>query len=98
MAYLTHIVAGTLALLSGYVALYAGKGERVHRRAGMVFVYSMLAMCAGGLLLAIARGAAPYLNVPAALLTAYLVITALTTVRPVTSHPRGWTSGDSRWH
>ncbi len=93
MVYLVHIVAGTLALLSGYIALYSGKGERAHRRAGMVFVYSMLAMCAGGLLLAFARGAAPYLNVPAALLTAYLVITALTTVRPVPSHARWLDAG-----
>jgi len=48
----------------------------------MVFVYAMLAMCAGGRVIATGGGVAPAINVPAALLTAYLVITALTTVRP----------------
>jgi uncharacterized membrane protein len=87
-----HIVAGALALLSGYVALYAVKGGTVHRRIGMLFVYAMLTMCAGGFIIAVgwegwSRGAV--INVPASLLTAYLVITSLTTVRPVSDAARG---------
>ena len=80
---LIHILTGTVGLIAGYVALYAVKGALVHRRTGMVFVYAMLMMCVFGLLLSVTRGVAPSINVPAALLTAYLIITALTTVRPV---------------
>jgi len=38
-------------------------------------------MALAGLLIAALRGVAPAINIPAALLTAYLVVTALTTVR-----------------
>jgi uncharacterized membrane protein len=82
MAYLVHILAGSLALVAGSVALYATKGAPVHRRAGMLFVWAMLAVCAAGLLMSLVRGVAPAINVPAGLLTAALVMTALTTVRP----------------
>jgi len=76
-----HIAAGSVAIVSGYVALLVGKGGGAHRRSGMVFAYAMLTMAAAGFTLAVVRGAAPRINVPAALLTAYLVTTALTTVR-----------------
>jgi hypothetical protein len=80
--YVVHIVAGSLGLIAGYVALYSAKGKAVHRRAGMAFVYAMLTMCAAGLTIAVVRGVAPAVNVPAALLTASFVATALTAVRP----------------
>ncbi|HEX8691193.1 MAG TPA: hypothetical protein VF746_02035 [Longimicrobium sp.] len=79
---LVHILAGSLGLVSGFVALYASKGARLHRRAGMVFVCAMLTMCVAGVTVAAVRGVAPALNLPAGLLTACLVVTALTTVRP----------------
>jgi uncharacterized membrane protein len=82
MMLLLHIAAGLLGLLAGYVALYAAKGAPLHRKAGMVFVYAMLAMCPAGLMISAVRGVAPAINIPAGLLTAYLIITALTTVRP----------------
>ena len=63
------------------IALYSAKGAPLHRKAGIVFVYTMLAMCAAGFTMAIGRGVAPAVNIPAALLTASLVVTALTTVR-----------------
>ena len=89
MAYVVHILAGSLSLLSGYVALYAAKGERLHRRAGMAFVYAMLTMCVAGTTIAAVRGVAPAVNVPAGLLTSYLVVTALLTVRrPPAARPR----------
>jgi uncharacterized membrane protein len=86
---LVHILGGSLGLVSGFVALYAPKGARVHRTAGMVFVYAMLTMCVAGLVIAAGRSVAPAINIPAGLLTAYLVVTALTTVR----HP----AARSRW-
>jgi hypothetical protein len=80
--YLVHIIAGTLGLVSGFIALYAAKGARVHRRAGMFFVSVMLTMCVAGLTMALGRNVAPSVNVPAALITAYLVVTSLATVKP----------------
>lgn len=89
MAYLGHILAGSLGLVAGYVALYSPKGATVHRKSGMVFVCAMLTMCFFGTLIAAVRGVAPAINIPAALLTSYLVITALTTVRPLGAGARG---------
>jgi hypothetical protein len=83
MTLLVHILAGALGLLTGYVALYAAKGALLHRRSGMVFVYAMLTMCVFGTLISIVRGVAPAINIPAGVVTAYLVITGLTTVRPM---------------
>jgi hypothetical protein len=76
-----HIVAGGLGLLFGYVALCAAKGQALHRRSGILFVFAILTMAACGLLMAAERGVAPAVNIPAALLTSYLVVTALTTMR-----------------
>ena len=77
-----HILAGGLSLLFGYVALYSAKGATLHRRSGVLFVYAMLVMASCGMVLAVARDKAPSVNIPAGLLTSYLVITSLTTVRP----------------
>lgn len=81
MTLFVHIIAGGIGLLSGYVALYAAKGSTLHRQSGMLFVYAMLMMAAGGIVLTAGK---PWqvVNIPAALLVSYLVITALTTVRP----------------
>jgi hypothetical protein len=83
-----HVLAGALGLLSGYVALYAAKGGTTHRRSGVLFVRAMLLMALLGGVLAVALDRAPKTNVPAALLTAYLVITSLTTVRPARAGAR----------
>ena len=80
--YAVHIGAGTAGIISGFIALYATKGAKLHRRVGMVFVYAMLTAAVLGGLIAALRGVAPTINIPASVLTAYLVLTALTTVRP----------------
>jgi uncharacterized membrane protein len=77
-----HIVAGSLGIMSGFVALYSAKGGRLHRTGGMVFVYAMITMALMGALIAIVRHRVPEANAPMGLLTTYLVVTALTTVRP----------------
>lgn len=84
-----HILAGSLGLIAGYIALYSAKGASLHRKAGTLFVYAMLAVAAGGLALAIGGKVAPAINIPAALLTGYLVLTGQATVRPA--------SAGSRW-
>ena len=88
LIYVIHIVAGSVALLSGYTALYAAKGAAIHRKSGMVFVYAMLTMCVAGTTIAALRDAAPELNIPAALLTSYFVITSLLTVKRFTWHAK----------
>jgi uncharacterized membrane protein len=74
-----HVAAGLLALVSGAVALYAVKGGRLHRRSGTLFVYSMLFMAASGALMAVVR--MQPINIMAGVLTFYLVLTAMLTVR-----------------
>lgn len=83
-----HVVAGVLALVFGYVALFAAKGAMLHRKAGMLFVYVMTTSAITGLLISAAGGVAPAINVPLGLLTFYLVMTSLMTVRPPADQSR----------
>jgi hypothetical protein len=59
----------------------------------MVFVYAMLTMAVCGMTIAAVRDKAPALNIPVALLTSYLVITALTTVQPPAASSRWLDTG-----
>ena len=88
LLFFVHIVAGGSALAAGFLALYSQKGRLVHRRAGRVFAYAMLAMTGTGALAALTyrpnRG-----TVVAGLVTFYLVATGLLTViRTVKQAPR----------
>ena len=85
---LFHITAGVLGLLSGAIALYTHKGGRQHRASGTLFVWTMLPMAAAGFVLSTVGGVAPEMNVPVAALTTYLVVTAVTTVRPASAARR----------
>lgn len=79
-----HVIAGAIAIVAGFVALYAFKGGTLHRKSGMIFAYAMLVMSISGAVMAVGRAGAA-LNIPAGLVTAYLVITSLATVRPRSS-------------
>lgn len=81
-----HIVAGALAVVFGFAALFVRKGGTIHRRSGMLFVYAMLVMGITASILEFVRSAG-VTNVVAAVLSIYFVGTALTTVRP----PSRWT-------
>jgi uncharacterized membrane protein len=84
-----HILAGGVALACGYTALYAAKGGRLHRKSGMLFVCAMCAMCVGGFVLAaLGNNNWTSVNASAAVMTLYLVITSLTTIRPPASGAR----------
>jgi len=74
-----HILAGVLALLFGYVALFATKGATVHRRSGLLFVFAMVTLSLTGALVAFLYTSS--VSVVAGLLTFYFVTTALLTVR-----------------
>lgn len=88
LSYAVHIIAGSVGIITGFVALYATKGGPLHRRLGLVFVYAMLTTTVLGGLIAAVLGVAPSINLPASTMTAYLVITALLTVRPAFSGSR----------
>ena len=74
-----HIIAGALGLVSGSIALFALKGAKLHRRAGIIFVYAMIVMSASGAVMATLkpnRG-----NQMGGVMAFYLVITGLLTIR-----------------
>jgi uncharacterized membrane protein len=75
-----HILAGGLAIVFGFIALFAPKGGRVHRKIGMFFVWAMVVMALLGAFLALKPEGSPT-NVVAGLATFYLVMTAVRTVR-----------------
>ena len=75
-----HVGTGLVALAAGFLAIAARKGGTWHRRSGLVFVYTMIAT---GIT---AAGIAAYEGKPTVVggvLTAYLVLTAWTTVKPL---------------
>jgi uncharacterized membrane protein len=75
-----HIAAGAIALVLGALALLVKKGGTIHRRSGLLFVYASLVMGISAAILG---------NVGGGLMTVYFVVTALTTVRPVSPWTRG---------
>lgn len=77
-----HIAAGTLAVLSGVAALVFRKGGRVHRGAGIVFVFAMAAM---GVTAAIVGADEPS-NAVAGVLVIYFATTAWLTVKRREGH------------
>src|SRR5688572_26388130 len=76
---LLHIIGGLTGLTAGAIALSAPKGGTLHRKSGIVFVYAMLVLSASGAVMAALKP--ERVSVIAGLLTFYLVVTALLTVR-----------------
>jgi hypothetical protein len=76
---LLHIIAGTLGMLSGFVAVFLLKGSRRHGRAGNVFVVAMMILSASGTYMAIMKHQPG--NILGGTLTFYLVTTAWVTAR-----------------
>jgi hypothetical protein len=73
-----HIIAGLIAIVAGYVAVFSLKGMRLHRRSGIVFVYSMMVLGITGAALGALKNQPG--NVVGGLLAFYLVGTGLLTV------------------
>ncbi len=74
-----HIIAGTLGMLSGFVAVFLLKGSRRHGLAGNVFVVAMLSLGASGAYLAVMKSQPG--NILGGIFTFYLVATAWMTAR-----------------
>jgi hypothetical protein len=81
-----HVIAGGLAMVLGFTALFAKKGGTTHRRSRLLFVCAMLVMGFTASILGFRNGPADG-NAMAGLMTVYFVGTALTTVR----RPSAWT-------
>src|SRR5947207_917401 len=79
-----HIVAGGLAIILGGTALVAAKGGWLHRKSGILFVFAMLTMGISASILALKHGFTNS-NFLGGFMSAYFVVTALTTVRPVSA-------------
>jgi hypothetical protein len=79
LAFILHIGAGAISLASGTVAAIARKGGRLHRRAGSIFVSSMLVMATFAAYLAIAVPD-QIVNLFIGSLVFYLVVTGWLTV------------------
>ena len=82
-----HVVAGGLAVVLGFTALFVKKGGMVHRRSGLLFVYAMLVMATSGSIVAFLKSPSDP-NVIGGIAPLYFVVTALMTVRPVSSSTR----------
>lgn len=76
---MVHILGGVVGVFSGSMALVARKGSRLHRRAGQVFVISMLSMAAAGAYVAVTKSQP--VNIVAGAFTFYLVATAWLTMK-----------------
>lgn len=81
LALAVHFAGGLVSIVAGAVALSATKGSRLHKRSGLVFTWAMVVL---GLT---AAAIGTYEGIPsqvfAGLLAAYLVFTAMTTVKPL---------------
>jgi hypothetical protein len=85
-ALLVHVGAGTVGLVTGFVAVLAAKGGSLHRKTGSIFVYAMMTM--GLVASAIALYEGRFSLAIGGPFTAYLVFTAMTTVRPLDGETR----------
>ncbi|MES2177200.1 MAG: DUF2306 domain-containing protein [Gemmatimonadota bacterium] len=79
-----HVAMGVIALVTGYVAIATRKGSPWHRRAGLVFVCTMIATGLTAGAISIYEGK-PF---GGGFLTAYLVFTAYTALRPLPAFGR----------
>ena len=81
LALAVHFAAGLASIVAGTIALSVAKGGRLHRQSGLVFTWAMVVL---GLS---AVGIGAYESRPsqvlAGLLAAYLVFSAMTTVKPL---------------
>ncbi len=74
-----HIISGVIAIISGFVAVFAVKGMKFHRKSGIIFVYSMMILGVTGAGLAALQN--DLATTVSGSLAFYLVTTALLTVR-----------------
>ena len=90
-----HVASGAVALLTGFIALYATKGAPVHRRVGLGFVVAMVSLAVTALVYMSVEGDVIRVNVVASTLVSYLVVTSLMTVRAASVRQRAIDAGSA---
>jgi uncharacterized membrane protein len=75
-----HVAAGIVGLAAGSVAISLRKGGAWHRRSGLVFVFAMIAMGLTAVGISVYEGKQA---VAGGAVTAYLIFTAWTAIRPL---------------
>jgi uncharacterized membrane protein len=85
-----HIIGGSIAIIAGFISAFAVKGLKLHRKSGMIFVYSMVVLSLTGAVIATLRHQTP--NIIGGSLSFYMVITAFLAVRPRDQWSR-WSDG-----
>jgi len=80
-ALVLHVGGGATGIASGWVAILARKGGRVHRVAGTVFFVAMLTMSGIAMIVAPMLDADQWVNTTMAVFTFYLTATAWMTVQ-----------------
>ena len=81
LALAVHFGAGLVSIVAGAIALSVAKGSRLHKQSGLVFTWGMVGL--GLTAAAIGTYEQRPGQVFAGLLAAYLVFTAMTTVKPM---------------
>lgn len=87
-----HIIAGLVAIGSGFIALYAAKGSSLHRKSGTMFTLSMLCMTISAAIISLFLRV-DYVTGVAALFTAYLVCTSWLAVKRTVQESRAVLEG-----
>ena len=47
-----HIISGSIAIIAGFISVFAVKGLKLHRKSGMIFVSAMLILSGTGAVIA----------------------------------------------
>lgn len=74
-----HIISGIIGIISGFIAVFAVKGMKMHRKSGVVFVYSMVVLALTGAVLGALKNEPG--NIVAGVLAFYFVATGLLTLQ-----------------
>jgi hypothetical protein len=83
---LIHITAGTVALLLGTIALISRKGNKIHRKSGLLFLLALLFVIATGLIGVFVFGRNTFLLV-ITLLSAYQGFSGFRTIQTKSNKP-----------
>ena len=75
-----HIIAGSIAIVAGFISVFSVKGLKLHRKSGVVFVDALVVLALTGAVIATVRHQPP--NIIGGSLAFYMVTTAFLTVRP----------------
>ena len=86
-----HIIGGSIAIIAGFISVFAVKGLKLHRKSGMIFVYSMVVLSLTGAVIATLKNQTA--NIIGGWLAFYMVTTAFLTVRPRDQRSRWMDAG-----